>query len=194
MAKNISLICAILALIAVATLVLDYRFTPDATVLTADTANDEINVVPAPDFSFTDISGKKGNLASFKGRIVLLHFWATWCAPCQVEFPKLMAAAKAFPDDITVLAVASDDDRKALDAFLKHYHASSSGNIRIIQDKNRVITHDLFQTFSYPETIVIDRQQRMTRKIIGDADWTGPEMTSYLKDAVAGLAENGRNP
>lgn len=196
MRKNISLIFSLLALIAIVTLLLDHEIKPDVKTLEDISSKADTPFYQAPNFAFTDISGHKSSLNAFKGKIVILHFWATWCPPCLVEFPKLVEISKLYKNDIVVLAISSDDHLPVLRQFADKNSISSgkTPNIHVIWDEDRKITHDRFQTFAYPETILIDGTGRMVRKIPGDADWTSPEMKSYLESLIGTLAGKPGTP
>jgi len=191
MAKNISLICGLLAILAVATLLLDHNIKPD-TKSVPDITSRDVPLHSAPDFSFTDLNGHTSDLSAFRGKIVILHFWATWCPPCLVEFPKLVEAAKGKENILAVLAVSSDDEKSVLRRYAMR--KTLPKNVHVIWDEGRRITHDLFQTFSYPETIIIGADGKMLRKIAGDADWTGDVMKTYLDEITAGLADKAGKP
>jgi cytochrome c biogenesis protein CcmG/thiol:disulfide interchange protein DsbE len=64
----------------------------------------------APDFTLTDASGKQVRLSDYRGKVVLLNFWATWCAPCKAEVPWFVDLQKTYADDLVVLGVSFDED------------------------------------------------------------------------------------
>lgn len=184
MTRNILFIGLVLIITTGLTFWLDYRL-PDMPRF-AQPIEKTLPAEPAPVFSFKSLDGKTILSSDHKGKIVLLHFWATWCPPCVSEFPKLLQAGKNFQDDIIVIALSSDKSEADIKKFLKSNSLKPDDkNIFIAVDKNRAITHDLFQTFAYPETIIIDREGNMIRKIAGDADWTSKEMMEYLRSLAA---------
>ncbi|MEJ0062217.1 MAG: TlpA disulfide reductase family protein [Alphaproteobacteria bacterium] len=138
----------------------------------------------APDFAYTAIDGHGGRLHDLKGKIVLLHFWASWCAPCAAEFPGLLDFT-ATRRDITVLAVTVDAERAAAEKFLADIPAKRGGNgmpanFLVIHDPEKKIAQDIFQTFGYPETILIAPDMTMRGKIVGPADWKDAAMQAKL--------------
>ena len=180
MRRNIFIIGLVLLSIAGLTLWLDYQMPGFSYV--ANPTEQTLKPEAAPGFVFKTLSGEKLLSSDLKGKIILLHFWATWCPPCVSEFPKLLQAGETFRDDLVVIALSSDKSEADIEKFLKSNSLKADdSNIYMSLDKNRVITHDLFQTFAYPETIIIDRQGSMVRKIAGDADWTSKEMMDYLR-------------
>ena len=200
MRKNLSLILGAVALIAVVTLLLDFQIKPAVKTIDDIAASGDMRAHQAPDFTVSDIYGRDISLAKLRGRIVILHFWASWCPPCLVEFPKLVELSKANENDITLLAVSSDETAEAVRKFYASQlkSAAKPGNIVMVWDRDRKITHDLFQTFAYPQTIVIDGSGRMVRKIAGDADWTSPAMKAYIQFVIqspvqAGSDKDGTN-
>lgn len=189
MHRNLILITAAIALIAGGTLLLD-RWArvpgvpeehPEISALKAD---------DAPDFSFATLENRRGQLSDFRGKVVLLNFWASWCAPCVVEFPKLEALAETYPDKLVVLAVSVDADREDIEKFLNRIRHKDLENMPIVHDKDKAISQDLFQTVKFPETVIIDPAGRMVRKVVGDTDWTGDGMKAYL----SGLARENAIP
>lgn len=139
----------------------------------------------APDFAFKTLDNKELTLYQFKGKIVLIHFWASWCAPCIVELPKLVKLAKDYPRDIIILALSNDvTEQKLLQFLTKQNLMSPPKNLKFIWDEHKAITQDLFQTIKLPETIITDRDTRMIRKIAGDAAWQSPEMKTYIKEII----------
>ncbi len=178
MKKNISLILGVLAATALLTLLLDFNIRPSIEQKEDATESNPESMKIATDFSFADINDRKARLTDFRGKIVILHFWATWCPPCIDEFPKLAAMADEMKNDVVVLALSSDTSEKNIRQFIGE--TKKMPNFYTIWDKDRLVTHDVYQTFSYPETIIIDRNGAMIRKIAGDADWTSAEMMSYL--------------
>ena len=137
-----------------------------------------------PQFTITDIKGKTHNTKDFKGKIIILNFWASWCAPCIKEFPNLIKAAENYPDDLIFLALSSDLDEKAINNFITKMEAQQSlsfnaKNIIIALDENQAVTAKKFQTFKLPETYIIDREQRIQNKLIG-ADWNYETLTKII--------------
>jgi peroxiredoxin len=130
---------------------------------------------PAPDFTVRD-TDRSVSLHDFKGKVVVLNFWATWCPPCVAEMPSLMALQDRMKDRITVLAVSVDEDRIAYHQFLKD-HGIALLTVRDGAQKSNA----LYGTFKFPETYVIDRQGTIRRKFIGAVDWNDPEISSYLQ-------------
>ncbi|HEY4683737.1 MAG TPA: TlpA disulfide reductase family protein [Candidatus Acidoferrales bacterium] len=130
---------------------------------------------PAPDFSF-DSNGRSARLGDLRGHVVVLNFWATWCAPCIVEMPSLERLHRALKDKgVIVLAVSVDEDAEAYQRFVREKGLTFS----TARDPGQKIAA-LYGTFKFPETFVIDRQGRVVRKIIGPLEWDQPEVIDFL--------------
>ncbi len=130
---------------------------------------------PAPDFTVQD-SDHTVTLSQFRGQIVVLNFWATWCPPCIEETPALVRMTNEMKGKgVTVLAVSIDADDAAYHKFLKEYNVS----MVTVRDEARKASN-LYGTFGWPETYIIDRNGVIRRKFIGAVDWTSPEITDYL--------------
>lgn len=133
-------------------------------------ATDIAAALKAPDFFYTTLKGETEKLSAQKGKVVLLHFWATWCAPCKVEFPELLKLADSHPETITILAFSVDDSPKNIEKFVKGRTVPQ--NFKLIWDEDKKISKDLFQTVNYPETVLVGCDGLMEDKVIGMAqDW-----------------------
>ena len=128
----------------------------------------------APDFTVHN-GPQTIRLSQFRGKIVLVNFWATWCAPCIDELPSLQALQRERPD-IQVLAVSIDDDPDAYTAFLKQYDI----NLLSVRDGSQGANLK-YGSVKVPETYVVDRNGLIRRKFISSQDWTSPEITGYLQ-------------
>ncbi len=129
----------------------------------------------APDFSVTD-SDRTVKLSQFRGKPVVLNFWATWCAPCVEEIPSLVAMQKRLGDSVVVLAVSTDQDAEA---YRKFTQKNMQGVLTVRDGKN--YSNALYGTFAFPETYIIDREGVIRRKFIGAVNWTSPEILDYLR-------------
>ncbi|HVJ07093.1 MAG TPA: TlpA disulfide reductase family protein [Acidisarcina sp.] len=128
----------------------------------------------APDFTVTDAT-KTVRLSSYRGKVVVLNFWATWCPPCLAELPTLITLQQRLPE-VVVLAVSTDQDESAYNQFL----AEHKMDMVTVRDGKQE-TNRLYGTVRFPETYVIDRRGILRRKFVGAQNWTSPEIVSYLK-------------
>jgi len=129
----------------------------------------------APDFTVRD-SEHAVSLSQLKGKVVVLNFWATWCAPCIEEMPSLVRMQQRMQaKGVTVLAVSVDVDDGNYRRFLKDHNVS----LLSVRDPDQK-SNALYGTFKFPETYIIDRNGVMRRKFIGAVDWTEPEVIDFL--------------
>jgi cytochrome c biogenesis protein CcmG, thiol:disulfide interchange protein DsbE len=129
----------------------------------------------APDFTVRD-AGRTVTLSQFKGQVVVLNFWATWCAPCVEEVPSLVQMQeKMKAKGITVLAVSVDAD----DSDYRRFVRDHTVDLLTVRDGDQK-SNALYGTFKFPETYVIDRNGVVRRKFIGAVDWTEPDVIEYL--------------
>ena len=127
----------------------------------------------APTFSISNDSGSV-DLSKYRGKVVVLNFWATWCPPCIEELPTLMELQSKMPQ-VAVIAISTDEDADAYKEFLTSHHL----NLTTVRDGQQRIS-SMYGTFRYPETYVIDRNGVLRRKFIGPQTWTSPEIMDYL--------------
>jgi cytochrome c biogenesis protein CcmG, thiol:disulfide interchange protein DsbE len=129
----------------------------------------------APDFTVHD-SERTVTLSQFKGQVVVLNFWATWCPPCIEEMPSLVQMQQRMKaKGVTVLAVSVDVDENQYRRFLREHNVS----LLSVRDADQK-SNELYGTFKFPETYVIDRNGVVRRKFIGAVDWTEPEVIDFL--------------
>jgi thiol-disulfide isomerase/thioredoxin len=129
---------------------------------------------PAPDFTVSD-GATSVHLANYRGRVVLLNFWASWCAPCIEEMPSLLELHHEQPD-LAVVAISVDEDGSAYSRFLIHHQV----DLITVRDPGQKAA-ELYHSKMWPETYVIDRKGVIRRKFIGAQDWSSPEIRDYLK-------------
>jgi cytochrome c biogenesis protein CcmG, thiol:disulfide interchange protein DsbE len=129
----------------------------------------------APDFTVKD-SDRTVTLNQFKGQVLVLNFWATYCAPCVEEIPSLVLMQRRMrPKGVTVLAVSIDVDENNYHRFLRD-HGVELLSVRDPDQKS----NSLYGTVKIPETYIIDRSGVVRRKFIGAVDWTEPEVIDFL--------------
>jgi thiol-disulfide isomerase/thioredoxin len=143
----------------------------------------------AVDAPFTSETGDQISLADYRGQIVVLNFWATWCAPCRKEMPYLAALADEFgPAGLAVVTVATgpNNARPAMERFFAE-----------IGVDNLPLHTDAQQRFAgamgvrgLPATIILDRQGRELARLQGDADWYSPAARAIMS-ALLGAPSNG---
>ena len=135
-----------------------------------------------PNFTLRKEDGQVVALADFRGKVVVLNFWATWCGPCIEEMPSLNRLTQKYADKgLFVLAVSLDEDPEAYEQFLSKNKIA----FLTLRDPARN-TSERYGTFKLPESYVISREGRLLNKIIGAADWMSQEMTSYFDSLLAG--------
>jgi cytochrome c biogenesis protein CcmG/thiol:disulfide interchange protein DsbE len=129
----------------------------------------------APDFTVQD-SDHKVSLSDFRGKIVVLNFWATFCPPCVDEMPSLVQMDQRLKDKgVAVLGVSIDVDADAYHRFLKDYKV---GFVTVRDPEQKSAT--LYGTHGWPETYIIDRNGIIRRKFIGPVNWIEPEIVEFL--------------
>ena len=143
---------------------------------------------PLPELQFTDSDGKALTLADFKGKIILLNIWATWCAPCRKEMPTLdrLQATLGGPDFV-VLPVSID--RKGMDAVTKFYAEIGIQHLAryVAPAANQVL--DALGIWGLPATLLVDGQGRELGRLSGPAEWDSPEMVNFLKTVITTAVE-----
>ncbi len=129
----------------------------------------------APAFTVED-ADHKISLADFRGKVVVLNFWATWCPPCVEEMPSLVQLQQRFKDKgVTVVGISVDADGDAYHKFLKEYKI----DFLTVRDPDQKAA-SLYGTFKWPETYIIDRDGVVRRKFIGAVEWDQPEIVDFL--------------
>src|SRR5687768_61394 len=120
---------------------------------------------PAPlNYTVKDMNGAEVRLASFKGKIILLNFWATWCEPCKYEIPDLISLQEQYADDIVVLGFSVDDTPEQLKAYAAEYKV----NYPMLVGSGHENVQDAYgPMWGIPVTIVIARDGTIARKQSG---------------------------
>jgi len=138
---------------------------------------------PAPAISLADPSGSTADLSDFRGKLVLVNLWATWCEPCLREMPSLDRMQRHLTDKITVVAISEDRggsetvapfiDKLGLKSF-KTYLDPKSGAGRA------------FKVEGLPTSFLIDREGRVLGRVEGAAEWDSPKLLEVLKSFLGG--------
>jgi thiol-disulfide isomerase/thioredoxin len=138
----------------------------------------------APDTVFTSLDGKPTTLADFKGRVVVMNLWATWCAPCKAEMPtlaKLQAAYATQP--VTVLPISVDRDS---DLNLINEEMAANPPLKTYRDPGYKLSFAMEpRAAGYPTTVIYDRQGRERARMAGPADWSSPEAKGIVEKLLA---------
>jgi thiol-disulfide isomerase/thioredoxin len=144
---------------------------------------------PLPALEMTRLDGSPVTLADYRGKVVLLNFWATWCAPCIEEMPALnRLQASLGGADFTVLAVAADQGGAAVvGPFLEKLNLD---RIEVAIDKP-MRTLGATRVAGLPTTLLIDREGREIARLVGIAHWDAPEGVALINAAIGKAAAGG---
>ncbi len=147
---------------------------PDAPPPAADTAGtaapadpkdvEAVGLVAPLDFTVKDMNGVDVKLASFKGKVILLNFWATWCGPCRAEIPALVDLQAKYADDLVVLGFSVDDPVEKLRPYATEYRI----NYPVLVGNGREEIQDAFgPLWGIPVSVIIGRDGRIAKKHSG---------------------------
>jgi peroxiredoxin len=132
----------------------------------------------APNFRLKNLDGEEVSLAAYKGRVVFLNFWATWCTPCKIEMPSMEALYQEFKDEgLEILAISSDlEGEKVVRPFVEEMGLTYP----ILLDPDFRVD-DKYLVRSVPTTILVGRDGVITHKLIGARDWSVPEARALIE-------------
>ena len=136
----------------------------------------------APAFSLPELPGPgELSLASLRGQVVLLNLWATWCEPCEREMPGLQRLhEKLGPEGLQLVAVSVDDDKDAIERFRNRFRLTFA----ILWDPDKRVS-DAYQTYRYPETLLIGRDGVVVERYVGPRDWDSPLYEARIRKLLA---------
>src|SRR6266576_1109899 len=134
----------------------------------------------APDFTAATLDSvpREKRLADYRGQVVMINVWATWCLPCRVEMPSIEALHKAYgPRGLKILAVSIDDPgtEPAIRAFAKQYGLT----FEILHDAQGKIT-EAYDISGYPETFIVGKDGVIRKKLMSATDWNAPDARALV--------------
>jgi thiol-disulfide isomerase/thioredoxin len=142
---------------------------------------------PLPDISFQDGDGKPTTLNDFRGKVVLLNIWATWCIPCRKEMPTLdRLQAKLGGSDFEVVVLSMD---RAGPGVVKKFFAEIGVEHLAVNIDTSAQTMFTLGAPGLPMTLLIDREGKEIGRLIGPADWDSPEMVEFIRGRFAAKQE-----
>jgi peroxiredoxin len=140
----------------------------------------------APAFSLDRLAGGASSLSEFRGKVVLLNFWATWCGPCRAEMPSLEALSHQFPtQDFLVVGISTDyEGAEIVQPFIESFGLT----FPILLDPEMRV-NDKFEVRSLPTSIVLDRRGVIRHKFFGAMDWNTVKNRDLVRVLVAETAD-----
>src|SRR5213594_405246 len=138
----------------------------------------------APGFHATDLrTGRPTTLADYRGKVLLLNVWATWCQPCRVEMPSMERLYRRLGggEDFKILAVSVDEGG---DSVVAAFARELGLSFDILHDQSGAIQRS-YQTTGVPESWVIDRHGVIVKKVIGPSEWDGPVNEALIRRLIA---------
>ena len=135
----------------------------------------------APNFTLKNLDGKEISLNQFRGKHVLINFWATWCGPCKIEMPSLEALYERFKDRNFVLLAISNDMFGA--NIVKPFVKAHKINFPVLLDQ-RLKVSNAFGVVSLPTTFLIDPQGKIIGALFGAEDWVTPNNILYFENLL----------
>lgn len=138
--------------------------------------------VPATETPFEDETGTEHSLADYRGKVVLVNFWATWCAPCREEMPSLeRLQAEKGGEDFAVVTIASG--RNPLPAIKKFFEEIGVESLPILLDPRQTVAREM-GVLSMPVTVLLDRDGNEIARLLGGAEWDTPEAMAVIDRAI----------
>jgi len=136
---------------------------------------------PAPDFTFPDLNGSSVSLSDFRGKVVFVNVWATWCPPCREEMPSMQKLYETFKGlHLEILAVSIDSNgSEAVTPFMEKLNLT----FPVLLDPESKIW-GLYGLTGVPESFIIDREGIVVKKIIGAMDWATPEVFRFFQELI----------
>lgn len=136
-----------------------------------------------PETEFTDPGGGTHRLADYAGQVILLNFWATWCAPCREEMPSLDALQTEMGgDDFQVVTVATG--RNAPAKIKEFFEETGVTTLPVLLDPKQQLARDM-GVLGLPVSVLIDRDGNEVARLLGDADWSGEAAREVIRQLTA---------
>jgi cytochrome c biogenesis protein CcmG, thiol:disulfide interchange protein DsbE len=136
------------------------------TAPTAARAHSSATAALAPQFSLKGLNGEQVSLSDYRGKVVLIDFWATWCAPCKIEIPKLVKLQKKYAGEgLQVIGISMDDGPEPVRGFARDFainYPVAMGDVKVAEAYGGIL--------GLPVAFLIDREGHIYRKMVGDAE------------------------
>jgi len=138
-------------------------------------------IAPPMDFKLKDIKGKSVRLSDFRGKVVFLNFWATWCPPCKYEMPSMQKLYdKLRHKNFAMVAVDLQEPVSRVKDFIKKYELSFT----VLLDSKGDVGRQ-FGILSIPSTFILDKEGGIIGKIFGPREWDGKEAVDFFEHLMA---------
>lgn len=145
---------------------------------------DRMEQVGLPEIAGASLSGDPVSLQALTGKVVIVNFWASWCAPCLEEFPSMIKLVKEFKGDVVLLAVSQDSNREDIDAFLRSFPDGQDPSIHVVWDESRDIGK-AYEVDRLPESFLAGVDGKLVTKIVGTINWYSDESVAYVRELLS---------
>ncbi|PWU16729.1 MAG: TlpA family protein disulfide reductase [Bdellovibrio sp.] len=137
-----------------------------------------------PDLQLEDIAGHAFKTGDMKHKVLLINFWASFCAPCLEEFPSMLKLLKEMDGQMELLAISQDTSVEEIRAFLKSFPEANDPKVHIVLDKDRKLAQQ-FGVDRLPESFLAGSGGKLAKKIIGSIHWYTPDSIKYVRSLSA---------
>ena len=136
----------------------------------------------APQLSLRDLEGRPHTLAAYRGKVLLINFWATWCEPCRQEMPSIQRLRdKLGPKGLAVLAVNVDEP----DARVRQFIKTTGLDLTIVMDPSKTVTRNWGVRY-LPVSFIVGPDGRVRYRVVGDIDWDNDTVVATLSQLLGG--------
>ncbi|MGZ3747717.1 MAG: TlpA family protein disulfide reductase [Pseudobdellovibrionaceae bacterium] len=137
------------------------------------------------DFEVKNLQGVFLKLSQFKGKVIIINFWASWCGPCVEEVPSLIKLMKAFPDKLELIAISGDSTEEEIYSFLKSFpEMNILPNIHVVWDKDKHLSQQ-YQIYRLPESLLLNKDLKLVKKVSGAIDWHTGDAIAYIQQLIS---------
>lgn len=138
----------------------------------------------APEFELPDSQGRMHRLSEYRGQVVFLNFWASYCVPCREEMPSMEALVRQYQSQGLVMVAISHDPEKAdMDRFMATFLPGERSSMTVLWDPE-TSSAKRYGTELIPETYIIDREGRVVARFVNAYDWTRPEVKQLIESLL----------